>query len=93
MWNLKYDTNDLIYEMEKRCTDIEKRPMVAKREGIEGAVDLEFGISRCKLVCIDWMNNKVLVYSIKTIFNILCYRLRKETYKSVVGWEKGESEM
>ena len=30
MWNLKYDTNELIYEIE---TDIEHRLVVAKGEG------------------------------------------------------------
>ena len=23
----------------------------------------EFGVSRCKLICVEWMNNKVLLYS------------------------------
>ena len=45
--------------------------MVAKAEGAEGAMDLEFGISRCKLLYIEWINNKVPVYSTGTIFNIL----------------------
>ena len=27
------------------------------------AVDWEFGISRCKVLHIDWINNKVLLYS------------------------------
>jgi len=45
--------------------------MVAKGEGAEGAMDLEFGISRCKLLYIECVNNKVPVYSTGTIFNIL----------------------
>ena len=28
-----------------------------------GGMDWEFGISRCKLLHIDWINNKVLLYS------------------------------
>ena len=35
--------------------------MVAKGEG--GGMDWEFGISRCKLLHIEWINNKVLLYS------------------------------
>ena len=27
-------------------------------------MDWEFGIRRCKLVCIEWINKKVLLYSI-----------------------------
>ena len=26
-------------------------------------MDWEFGIRRCKLVCIEWINKKVLLYS------------------------------
>ena len=28
-----------------------------------GGMDWEFGISRCKLVYIEWVNNKFLLYS------------------------------
>ena len=28
-----------------------------------GGIDWEFGISRCKLLYIEWINNKVLLYS------------------------------
>ena len=31
--------------------------------GDGGGMDYEFGISRCKLVYIEWINNKVLLYS------------------------------
>ena len=37
--------------------------MVAKgEEGREG-IDWEFEVSQCKLLYIDWINNKVLLYS------------------------------
>ena len=29
----------------------------------EGGMDWEFGVSRCKLLCIEWIKNKVLLYS------------------------------
>ena len=35
MWNLKYDTNEHIYETD-RLTDIENRLVVAKGEGVLG---------------------------------------------------------
>ena len=35
MWNLKYDTNELIYENRNRLTDIENRLVVAKGKGAE----------------------------------------------------------
>ena len=37
--------------------------MVAKGEGGGGRKDWEFGMSRCKLLYIGWINNKVLLYS------------------------------
>ena len=39
------------------------RLVVAKGEGVEGGVEWEFGISRCKLLYIGCINNKVLLYS------------------------------
>ena len=43
--------------------DIENRLVVAKGEGVGGGMELELGISRCKLLYIGWINNKVLLYS------------------------------
>jgi len=37
--------------------------VVVKREGGGGGKDREFGISRCKVVYIGWINNEVLLYS------------------------------
>ena len=36
---------------------------MAKGEGGGEGMDWEFGISRCKLVYIGWINNRVLLYS------------------------------
>ena len=46
----------------KRLTDIENRLVVAKWGGGKGK-DWEFGVSRWKLLCIEWIDNKVLLYS------------------------------
>ena len=45
-----------------RLTDVENRLMVAKGEG-GGIRRLRVGIHRCKLLYIDWINNKVLLCS------------------------------
>ena len=37
--------------------------MVTKGEGVGGGMDWESGVSRCKLLYIGWINNKVLLYS------------------------------
>ena len=42
---------------------MENRLVVAKGEGGGGGMDWEFGISRCKLLYIGLINNKVLLYS------------------------------
>ena len=63
MWNLNYDTNELIYETE---TDLQTQRtdlwLPRGRRGWEGK-DWEFGISRCKLLHVGWIKNKVLLYS------------------------------
>ena len=46
-WNLTYDTNEPIYELE---TDLENRLAVANREGNGRGTDWESGVSRCKLL-------------------------------------------
>ena len=37
--------------------------MAAKGAGVGGRMEWEFGINRCKLLYIEWINNKVLLYS------------------------------
>ena len=44
--------------------DIENRLAAAKGEGVGGGMEWEAGVSRCKLLYIEWMN-KVLLYSTK----------------------------
>ena len=33
------------------------------REGVGGRMEWDIGVSRCKLLYIGWINNKVLLYS------------------------------
>ena len=60
MWNLKYGTDELIYKTE---IDIEVRLMTTSGEGVKGGKDREFGISRCKLLYMERISNKILQYS------------------------------
>ena len=62
MWNLNYDTNEHIYKTETD-SDVEYRIVVAKGEEGRGGMYWEFGVSRCKLLHIEWINNKILLYS------------------------------
>ena len=45
--------------------------MVAKGEGDGKRMEWEVRLSRCKLLYIEWINNKVLLYHTGTICNIL----------------------
>ena len=47
---------------QKQTHDIENR-LVAKGEGEGGGRAWEFGISKCKRLYIEWINNTVLLYS------------------------------
>ena len=51
--------------MKQKQTHTHREQMCGCRGGEGGGVgmDWEFGISRCKLVYIEWINNKVLLYS------------------------------
>lgn len=42
---------------------IENRLVVAKGAGGVSGVDWKFGVSRCKLLHLAWINNEVLLYS------------------------------
>ena len=82
MWNLKYDINELIHETETD-SQIQRTDLWLPR-GREhgGEKDWEFGISRCKLLYIGWIKNKVLLYStgnyIQLYFNKIKKKKRKE---------------
>ena len=41
----------------------ENRLVVAKGEGGRRGMDWEFGVSGCKLLYREWIDNKVLLYS------------------------------
>ena len=39
------------------------RLVFAKGDGAGGGMEWEVGVSRCKLLCREWINNKILLYS------------------------------
>ena len=41
----------------------ESRLVVAKEKGV-GGIEEEFGVSRCKLLHKEWINNKMLLYPV-----------------------------
>ena len=56
MWNL-------FTKQKQTHSHREKDLWLPKRSGCGGVLDWEFGISRCKLLYIGCLNNKVLLYS------------------------------
>ena len=50
--------------------DIENRLVVAKGERVGGGMEWEGGVSKCKLLYIEWINNKVLLYSTENLYSI-----------------------
>ena len=59
MQNLKFDITEPTYETE---TDLEQT-CACQGEVVGRGMGWEFGISRCKLIYIEWINNEVLLYS------------------------------
>ena len=63
MWNLQYNTNQHIYET-LRDSQIKRTGLSLPRgSGVRGEKIWEFGISICKLLHIECINNKVLLYN------------------------------
>ena len=62
MRDLKYGTNEPIHKTE---TDSETQRKDCGRHGgwVKEGMEWEAGVSRCKLLYIEWINNKVLLYS------------------------------
>ena len=60
IWNLKYDTNELRYKTE---TDSRCREQTCGCQGRGGGNGMEIGVSRCKLLHLEWVSNEILLHS------------------------------
>ena len=60
MWNLKYGTKELIYETETE-SQAQRTDLWLPRQGGGEGMEWESGMSRCKLLYMEWINNKVLL--------------------------------
>ena len=54
-----------------RFTDLQKEFTVAKGEGWGEGIVMEFGMDRYILLYLKWITNKDLLYSIRTLFNVI----------------------
>ena len=61
MWNLKYDMYGLTYKTGSQRTDLW---LTNGRDSGVG-IEWEVGVSRCRLVYIERVNNKIPLYSIR----------------------------
>ena len=61
MWNLKYHTNEPTNATETNSEAWRIESWLGG--GVQRGMDQEFGMSRCKLLYIQWINNRVLLYS------------------------------
>ena len=48
--------------------DIENRLVVAKGEGVGGGLEWEVGVSRCKLLHVEWIDDGVLLCNTENNF-------------------------
>ena len=71
MWNLKYGINEPIYKTETDSEMWRTDLWLPGRRGGGRGMRWESGFGRCKLLNVEWKSNKVLMYSMGTIFNIL----------------------
>ena len=63
MWNLKYDTNELIFETETDSQAQKTDMWLPTGRGVD-ELDWKSVISGCKLVCTERINNMALLYSV-----------------------------
>ena len=59
----KYDTNELIYETVIDSQTQRTNLWLPRERGGREGMEWEFENSRCKLLYIAWINNKILLYS------------------------------
>ena len=63
IWNLKYNTNELIYKQKQTHRHrVETRGYPGEKWG-RGKRGWEFKVCTCKLFLTEWMNNRVLLQS------------------------------
>ena len=81
VWNLKYDTNEVIHKSRNRLTDIENRLVIANGRRGRGGMGWEFGVSQCKLVHRERLNTKALLDSAGTYIQYLVINHNGKGYK------------
>ena len=86
MWNLKRDTDDLIYKTEIDSQTENKLVVIQGKRG--GGINWEFGINIYTLLYVKQINNKDLLYNIGNYIQHLITNIMKRiiylTYKQIL---------
>ena len=61
MWNLIYGTNEPTYRKETNSWTWRMDLWLPRRRGREWVDWREFGVSRCKLLRLEWISNEILL--------------------------------
>ena len=60
----------ILESLSNRLTEIENRLRFPRRAG---KMDWEVAVNKCKVLYIDWINNKALLYNILGLYSIVLY--------------------
>ena len=84
MWNLKYDTNELIYKTETDLQTQKTDLWLPKGKGGGGGINQELGINRYTLLYIKQINNNFLFIAQGTIVYLVVTYNGKESEKQYI---------
>ena len=62
---------------------IEQQTCGCQGGGVRRRTDLKFGISKCKLLYIGWINSRVLLYSTENSIQYLVHIIEKKMKKNI----------
>ena len=85
-WQSKIWHKSTYLRNKNRLTDTENRPGVTKGRHGGGRMDWEFGVSRCQLLSIGWINKKVLLYSTRNYIQYPANEEHKKQYLCMYNW-------
>ena len=72
LWNLIYGENQPIYRTVTHGHREQTWGCQGGRGGGGGEMDWEFGVSRCKLLHVEWISNEVLLYKHRELYPFTC---------------------
>ena len=80
----KYDANELIYETVIDSQTQRTNLWLPRERGGREGMEWEFENSRCKLLYIAWINNKILLYSTGNYIQYPVIKCKGKEYKKDV---------